>query len=168
MSDPVDAGLPGGIDAAVFRQVLGHVPTGVTVVTGMGDAGPVGLAIGSFFSVSLDPPLVGFCAGISSSSWPVIEASGAFCVNVLADDQEALCRLFASKGADKFEGVTWSATASGSPRLDGVLAWIDCDVDAVHRAGDHWICVGLVRQLKVERDAGPLVFFRGGYGRFAP
>jgi len=157
------------IPSGLYRQVLGHFPTGVTVITAIEDGTPVGLAVGSFFSVSLDPPLVGFCPDKRSSSWPVIQRAGRFCVNVLADDQEVLCRQFATKGADKFAGVGWSPTAGGgSPRLTDVLAWIDCDVEVVHEAGDHDICVGRVLGLAVEREGSPLVFYRGGYGRFEP
>jgi flavin reductase (DIM6/NTAB) family NADH-FMN oxidoreductase RutF len=156
----------GGIDAAHFRTVLGHFPTGVTVITAMGDDGPTGLAVGSFFSVSLDPPLVGFCPNKASSSWPSIRSKGVFCVNILAEDQEDLCRVFAAKGGDKFAGVGYHTSSTGSPRLHDVLAWIDCEIDAVHDAGDHEICIGRVKELEVERREGPLVFFRGGYGRF--
>ena len=166
MPDPTED-ASGGIDAAHFRTVLGHFPTGVTVITAMGDDGPAGLAVGSFFSVSLDPPLVGFCPNKASSSWPAIRSGGVFCVNILAEDQEDLCRVFAAKGGDKFAGIGWHPTSTGSPRLNDVLAWIDCEIDAVHDAGDHEVCVGRVKELDVERQhEGPLVFFRGGYGRF--
>ncbi|CAN5482778.1 flavin reductase family protein [soil metagenome] len=159
----------GGIDAAHYRSVLGHFPTGVTVITATGAEGPVGLAVGSFCSVSLDPALMAFFPGKSSTSWPGIREAGSFCVNVLAEDQEDLCRVFASKGADKFAGIGWDRAATGAPRLADVLAWIDCDIETVHDAGDHDICVGRVRELDVERRGiGPLVFFRGGYGRFEP
>jgi flavin reductase (DIM6/NTAB) family NADH-FMN oxidoreductase RutF len=157
------------VDPALFRQVLGHFPTGVTAVTAIGpDGAPVGFSVGSFFSVSLEPALVGFCAGKESSAWPAIRAAGAFCVNVLAEDQESVSRQLATRGADRFDGLDWSAAPTGSPRLTGVLAWIDCDIDAVHDAGDHEICVGRVRDLGVEREGAPLVFFRSGYGRFQP
>jgi flavin reductase (DIM6/NTAB) family NADH-FMN oxidoreductase RutF len=154
-------------DSAHFRTVLGHFATGVTVVTATGRDGPVGLAVGSFTSVSLEPPLVAFCPDRRSTSWPSIRHAGVFCVNILAEDQEDLCRVFAAKGGDKFAGVGWQPVGSGSPRLHDVVAWIDCDLEAVHDAGDHEICVGRVRELEVERrDDGPLVFYRGGYGRF--
>jgi len=156
------------IDSAHFRQVLGHFPTGVTVITAMGpDDKPSGLAVGSFFSVSLEPPLVGFCAGKGSSSWPAIRDAGVFCVNILAEDQEAVCRQLSMKGDEKFKGLGWVPASSGSPKLADVLAWIDCDIDAVHDAGDHEICIGRVREMNVEREKGPLLFFRGGYGGFA-
>ena len=165
---PEDADVT-AFDGARFRQVLGHFPTGVTVITADSPDGPVGLAIGSFTSVSLDPPLVAFCPDKRSSSWPRIREAGVFCVNVLGEDQELLCRTFASKGADKFKGIGWEPTSTGSPRLAGVLAWIDCTVEVVHDAGDHEICVGRVSEMDVgEESEGPLVFYRGGYGRFEP
>lgn len=158
---------PPPFDSARFRQVLGHFPTGVTVVTASAADGPVGLAVGSFASVSLDPPLVAFFPDRKSSSWPQIEQAGSFCVNILAEDQEEVCRRFASKGDDKFAGLGWKKSGSGAPILDGVLAWIDCDIDQVTDAGDHHCVLGRVRELEVTHDGGPLLFFRGGYGRFA-
>jgi len=157
------------VDGARFRQVLGHFPTGVTVITAAAPDGPAGLAVGSFFSVSLDPPLVAFCAAKTSSSYPKVEAAGHFVVNVLGDDQEDVCRVFAGKG-DKFAGLGYRPSpGSGAPVINDVLAWIDCDIDTVHEAGDHWIVVGHVRELEVgDESGGPLVFYRGGYGRFAP
>jgi 3-hydroxy-9,10-secoandrosta-1,3,5(10)-triene-9,17-dione monooxygenase reductase component len=156
------------IDSAHYRQVLGHFPTGVTVITAVGaDGRPAGFAVGSFFSVSLEPALVGFAAGKASSSWPGIREAGSFCVNILAEDQEAVCRQFSSKVDDKFTGLGWVPASSGAPQLADVLAWIDCDIEAVHDAGDHEICIGRVRELKVERENGPLLFYRGGYGQFS-
>lgn len=160
--------MTGPIDAGRFRTVLGHFPTGVAVITGMdADGKPAGMAIGSFGSVSLDPPLVAFMPDKSSSSWPKFRDSGHFCVNILGSDQEDVCRTFAVSGGDKFAELAWHPAGSGSPVLDGVLAWIDCDIDVVHEAGDHYIVIGKVRELDVGSTAVPLVFFQGGYGRFS-
>jgi flavin reductase (DIM6/NTAB) family NADH-FMN oxidoreductase RutF len=158
----------GGIDAAHFRNVLGHFPTGVTVITAMHEASPIGMAIGSFASVSLDPPLVLFCPQKTSSSWPHIEASGAFCANILSSEQEDLCRVMASKAADKFEGVGWRKAESGSPVLADVLGWIDCTIEGVHDEGDHFVVIGRVLELDAANSGLPLIFYRGGYGGFAP
>ena len=157
------------IDSARFRQVLGHFPTGVTVITAGASAGDrVGMAVGSFFSISLEPALVGFCAGKASSSWPKIREAGAFCVNILAADQEEACRVFASKADDKFDGIGYTpAPYSGAPLLADVLAWIDCEIDTIHDAGDHDIVVAKVHDLQVTREGDPLVFFRGGYANLA-
>lgn len=128
----------------------------------------MGLAVGSFFSVSLDPALVGFCVSQGSSSWVGIRDIGRFCVNVLAADQEEPCRVFASKVADKFEGIGHRpAPFTGAPLLDNVLAWVDCEIDVVHPAGDHNVVIGRVHDLAVVREHDPLVFFRGGYAALA-
>ncbi len=162
-------GLARAADAEWFRSVLGRYPTGVSVVTGIGpDGSPVGLAVGSFTSVSLDPPLVAFLPATSSSSWPKIEPGHKFCVNILAADQEPVCRAFASKAADKFAGLSWRPASSGSPILDDAVAWVDCDLEVVHQAGDHLIVIGRVRDLDIERPTLPLLFFQGGYGKFSP
>jgi flavin reductase (DIM6/NTAB) family NADH-FMN oxidoreductase RutF len=164
VSDISDDGAT--FDSAKFRQVLGHFPTGVTVITARGVDGPVGFAVGSFASLSLEPPQVLFCAGQSSSTWPKIEAAGRFCVNVLAESQEDVCRVFASKAPDKFAEVGWKHSGNGSPLLEGVLAYIDCDIAQVVASGDHHVVIGAVTDLEVAHEGGPLLFYRGGYGRF--
>jgi len=156
------------IDPAVYRRTLGTYPTGVVIIAGATSEGPVGVAIGSFTSVSLDPPLIGFLPGKSSTSWPKIEATGSFCVNILAADQLQVCRAFSSKDGTKFADVPWHTEATGSPVIDGVLSWIDCTIDTVAEAGDHWWVMGLVQAMDNPReDIGPLQFFRGQYGDFA-
>lgn len=154
-------------DGAKYRQVLGHFPTGVTVVTAMSDEGPAGMAIGSFSSLSLDPALVLFCATKTSASWGKLRGAGKFCVNILADDQEDVSRVFASKADDKFSEIGWKHSGNGAPLINGVLAFIDCDLHSVLDGGDHDIIVGSVTDLDVKHEGSPLVFFRGGYGRVA-
>jgi flavin reductase (DIM6/NTAB) family NADH-FMN oxidoreductase RutF len=151
------------IDQATYRRVLGHFPTGVTVIAGMDGDEPVGLAVGSFFSLSLDPALVGFCVDRSSGSWARMSSSGTFSVNILGADQEEVSRVFATSGEDKFKTIGWKPAESGSPLIDGVLAWIDCAVEDVHDGGDHEIVVGRVLGLDVGNEGGPLIFYRGGY-----
>jgi 3-hydroxy-9,10-secoandrosta-1,3,5(10)-triene-9,17-dione monooxygenase reductase component len=156
------------IDEARFRAVLGHFATGVTVVAANHDGQPVGLSVNSFTSVSLDPPLVAFCAAKTSSTWPKIRAGRLFTVNVLAEHQEDVSRVFATRNPDKFRDVRWWPAPSGSPVIEGVLAWIDCHMDAEYEAGDHLIVVGRVNDLDVAAEGRPLLFYRGGYGRFEP
>jgi flavin reductase (DIM6/NTAB) family NADH-FMN oxidoreductase RutF len=165
---PGEAPIPTSIDEARFRQVLGHFATGVTVVTGMAGREPVGLAVNSFTSVSLEPALVAFCVAKRSRTWPQLRDVGAFCVNILADNQEALSRAFAGHPPERFLGVGWRPGRSGAPILAGVLAWIECTIETEHDAGDHVIVVGRVRELDVGEEGRPLVFYRGGYGRFEP
>lgn len=156
-------------DPRWFRTVLGQYPTGVCAVTASEpDGGRAGFVVGSFTSVSLDPPLIAFFPDKGSTSWPRIQAAGRFCVNILSADQEFVCRQFAAKGADKFAGITVRETASGSPILDGVVAWIDCELGDVYEAGDHYAVFGKVLDLDIENGELPLLFFQGGYGRFSP
>ena len=108
-----------------------------------------------------------FVPAKASNAWPRIRNAGRFCANVLGEDQEKLGRRFAIKGADKFAGVGWQPGATGAPRLDGCLAFVECEVAAVHDAGDHDIVVGRVVELGVADESSPLLFYRGGYGRFA-
>ncbi|QIP88639.1 flavin reductase family protein [Streptomyces sp. Tu 2975] len=153
--------------AGEFRRVLGHFASGVTVVTAAGEDGPAGFACQSFASLSLDPPLVVFMVGRTSTTWPRIARAGGFCVNILGKDQGELCRGFAVSGADKFAGVAYRpAPFTGAPLLDGVPAWIDCTVQAVHTGGDHLLVVGRVAALDAEEDGAPLLFHRGRFGRF--
>jgi 3-hydroxy-9,10-secoandrosta-1,3,5(10)-triene-9,17-dione monooxygenase reductase component len=158
------------VDPGEFRRVLGNFATGVTVVTAPAADGadsPAGFACQSFSSLSLDPPLVVFLVGRTSTTWPRIARAGAFCVNVLGAGQGELCRAFAVSGADKFAGVAHDAApVSGSPRLAGAAAWVDCAVHAVHTGGDHLIVVGRVDALGTgEAPDGPLVFHRGRFAR---
>jgi flavin reductase (DIM6/NTAB) family NADH-FMN oxidoreductase RutF len=158
------------IEPQLFRSVMGHFPTGVTAVTALDAGEPVGMTVGSFTSVSLDPPLVAFLPGRHSRTWARIRHAGSFCVNVLTCEQLELCSALATNHDDKFGAITWHTAISGSPVIDGALAWIDCAIDAVHPAGDHDIVVGRVLALQADVAAlsGPLLFFRGGYGRFSP
>jgi flavin reductase (DIM6/NTAB) family NADH-FMN oxidoreductase RutF len=156
------------IEAATFRQVLGHYPTGVCVVTALDtDGNPCGMVVGSFTSVSLDPPLVGFFPDKRSGSWPLIEQAGHFCVNVLASDQTDLCRQLARPGANKFTDVEYELSAHNLPILAGATVAIECRLESVVPAGDHWLVLGRVLGLEARRDAGPMLFFRGQYGGFS-
>jgi flavin reductase (DIM6/NTAB) family NADH-FMN oxidoreductase RutF len=150
-------------DSKQFRAVLGHVPTPVVVVTGLNAKGdPFGITIGSFASVSLEPPLVGFFPGVNSQSWAAIRESGHFCVNVLGAAQEDLCWRFAKEGDDKFAGVEWNASDSGSPMLPGCIAYIDCDVEEETVAGDHYFVQGRVSSLThADEVSNAMAFFRG-------
>lgn len=156
------------IDSGLFRNVLGHFPTGVTVVTANGADRPIGVAIGSFVSISLEPPLVGFFLGTQSGSWKPMEEAGHFCVNILCEDQMPLCGVMASKADDKFDGVDYTAApATGAPVLPDIHAMIDCRIDQVVEAGDHNLIIGRVLAMETLRDAPPMVFYKGQYGSFA-
>jgi 3-hydroxy-9,10-secoandrosta-1,3,5(10)-triene-9,17-dione monooxygenase reductase component len=155
------------LDPHELRHVFGHHPTGVCAITALNDRTPCGMAVGSFASVSLDPPLVAFLPDRASTSFPDIRRSGSFVVNVLGADQESVCRAFATKGGDKFAGLTWTTSElTSSPVLDGIIAWVDCDIEQVIEAGDHYVVLGRVLGLSVVEAKQPLIFFRGEYGSY--
>jgi flavin reductase (DIM6/NTAB) family NADH-FMN oxidoreductase RutF len=156
------------VDEGRFKDVMARFATGVTIVTALDGGAPVGFTCQSFVSLSIDPPFVSLAPAKTSTSWPRIARAGAFCVNVLAEGQEDLCRRFATSGADKFTGVPWTpAPESGSPVLPGSLAWVDCALELVHDAGDHEIVVG--RVLGLGTGGGrPLLFYDRGFARLAP
>lgn len=157
------------IDPGLFRETLGHYPTGVAVVTAVAeDGGPIGMVVGTFSSVSLDPPLIAFYPMSNSNSFAQLRTATTFCINVLASDQEPLCRQLATRGAGKFDGVDWRPGPLGSPILSGAVSWIECTFEDIREAGDHYIVLGRVHEFAVERSTLPLLFFQGGYGRFSP
>jgi len=150
-------------DGKEYRTVLGHFPTGVVIISGLDrDGNPLGLTIGSFSSISLEPPLVGFFPGLNSKTWPAIAESGAFCVNVLSVAQAELCWRFAKEAEGRFEGVKWSASPLRSPMIDGSVAFIDCKIESSAQVGDHLFVVGRVHGLHaVEGAQSPMVFAKG-------
>jgi flavin reductase (DIM6/NTAB) family NADH-FMN oxidoreductase RutF len=163
LADSADA-----LDIARLKAVMGHFATGVTIVAGVEGGEPIGFTAQSFHSLSMDPPLVLVCPSKTVSSWPRIRDAAKFCVNILSTEQEAACMTFASKTTDKFKDVAWQAApVTGSPMIDGSLAWIDCELQAEHDGGDHTIVVGRVVDVEINaQSAHPLVFYRAGFGRF--
>jgi 3-hydroxy-9,10-secoandrosta-1,3,5(10)-triene-9,17-dione monooxygenase reductase component len=159
--------------ARQFRDVLGLFASGVTVVTSMSDGAPVGMTCQSFSSVSLEPPLVMFCPAKTSRAWPLMQRAGFFCVNILAADQADVSDAMATKGTDKFEGIDWHPSTTGAPLLAGVVGHVDCTVHSVHEAGDHYVVLGMVKELgfgEVSEDGDqrePLLYHRGSYGSVA-
>jgi flavin reductase (DIM6/NTAB) family NADH-FMN oxidoreductase RutF len=148
-----------------FRQVLGHLPTGVTVVTAHGPDGPVGITANSVTSVSLDPPLILVCVARASLTGQAILDAGRFCVNVIGAGEAETCTRFATRRTDRFDGVPWHERPGG-PGLDAAVAWIECEIRDPHDAGDHTIIVAEVTAVDAAEAATPLVFFRGAYGTF--
>ena len=149
-----------------YRDAMSQFCTGVVIVTGVHGGGMAGFAAQSFVSLSLEPPLIAVCPGKASTSWPKLKEAGHFCINVLGEDQRQVSDLFAQRG--QVADMGWRPAVSGSPILDGVLAYVDCALAAEHDAGDHTIAVGRVLDIDIlDGERAPLLFFRGGYGRFA-
>lgn len=153
-------------DQQHFRRVFGHLPTGVVVIAGRSADGELaGVTIGSFVSISLQPPLAGFFITRGSDTWSRIAPSGKFCASVLAADQEAWCWKFARDGESRFDGVPHTFGENGAPRISGSVAWIECDVQSVTEAGDHDFVLGRVTALEAaDESVGAMTFFRGEIG----
>lgn len=141
-----------------FRDALGRFATGVTVVTTLGEAGPLGLTANSFAAVSLSPPLVLWSPARRSSRFAAFAAAERFAIHVLGGHQVEICRHFSGSGS--FAGVTHETGPDGVPLLPGCLARFDCRRVAVHEGGDHAIIVGHV--LEVETAPGKPLIFQGG------
>lgn len=153
---------------ARFRKIMGHYPTGVTIVTAIGrDGAPVGLTANSVTSVSLDPPLVLVCVSEKSSSLGAILAHGSFTVNILGAGAASMAVRFAEeKRRDRFRNVAFSVRGGGGPVLEGAVAWMTCGLYRTFEAGDHVILVGEVNDGEAA-GGDPLVFIRGRYENLA-
>ena len=156
------------VSQELFRKVLGHFATGVTVVTMRQASGePWGFTVSAFSSVSLEPPLVLVCVGKESTSFEPMEQASHFAVNFLTENQEEISRRFASKTPDRFSGVAYSEGAHGTPLITGCLGFVECKKVASHIHGDHAIVVGEVLEAKAE-GGKPLLYYRGSYARLEP
>jgi flavin reductase (DIM6/NTAB) family NADH-FMN oxidoreductase RutF len=154
-------------DARDLRAALGQFATGVTIVTTRGSDGRrVGLTVNSFTSVSLDPPLVLWCLSRDAASMRHFIGAERFAVNVLAVDQIAIARRFASRHVDRFADVACSIGLGGVPLIEGAIAHFVCRSMEQHRAGDHFVFIGEVQHHECF-GGEPLVFHAGEY-RMAP
>jgi flavin reductase (DIM6/NTAB) family NADH-FMN oxidoreductase RutF len=151
------------LDPRAFRDALGRFATGVAFVTAAPEGEPAGLIVNSFASVSLEPPLVSFAPSCTSLTWSRMRRTGRFGVNVLGRRHAPFVQRATPAGSDRFAGLDWQPGRTGVPLLDDALATLECEIAAEHGAGDHWIVVGRVLDLRVSPAADPLVFFGGAF-----
>jgi 3-hydroxy-9,10-secoandrosta-1,3,5(10)-triene-9,17-dione monooxygenase reductase component len=157
--------LPGPApDARSFRDALGRFATGVAFVTAAPDGEPAGLIVNTLASVSLEPPLVSFSPARNSLTWSRMRRTGRFGVNVLGWQHEPFALRATPAGADRFAGLDWEPGPGGAPLVTDALASLECEIVAEHPAGDHWIVVGRVDDLRISPIKDPLVFFAGKFG----
>ena len=153
-------------DPSHFRNVLSHFCSGITILACHDGSRPVGLTCQSFFSVSLDPPLVAFAVGRASVSYPVIRSTGSLVINVLASDHHEISNAFAKTGVDKWRGISWSpGPIHGHPVIGGVVASLECEIDNEIECGDHFLVVSRVLSLQANPGLQPLLYFQGSYHR---
>jgi len=150
------------LDAARFRQTMGQLATGISVITVRTPQGGLGMTASSVSSVSLDPPLLLVCVGHEAAIHDELSRAERFGVNVLAADQEEAGRRFADRDRQRLEARELELSPGGVPILAGALARIECRVRERFAAGDHTIVTGLLEWSDV--GAGrPLCYFRGGF-----
>lgn len=152
-------------DQRAFRDALGHFASGITIISGVDEEGPIGFTCQSFYSVSMDPPLISFSVMTNSTTYPRIRETGKFAVNVLSHHQDRVSSQFARKGTDKWAGIDWTPTSAGNPAINDTAMWLDCDIWAEHEAGDHYIVIGRVNEMSPAEwhRHDPLLFFKGAY-----
>ena len=154
-------------DTGGFRATLGNLPSGVAAITALSDGQPIGVTVASLLMVSVEPPMVGFMLGKSSSSLPRIIEHGSFTANILPAEQQDLAIGFATKPAtERFSDVSWRpAPGTGNPVLDGAVAWIDCRITTVVEPGDYALVVGEADRFGTGPEGTPLAFHRGRFTR---
>lgn len=146
-----------------LRRAFSMFPTGVVAVCGLEDGTPVGMAVNSFSSVSLDPPLVSVCVARTSSTWPRLARLKRIGLSVLGADQEMLSRRLSARQGDRFENASWQATKDGAILLDGATLWLECAVRDHLSGGDHEIVLLEVTGSQLFPDVAPLVFHQSQY-----
>lgn len=156
------------IDSDHYRAVMRHLPTGVAAIcaTNPVTGAQNGMIVGTFASLSMDPPLVTFSVTHSSTSWPKIAEADIFSVSLLAADQQQVCRALSAKGEDKFSSIPWSGSLWGTPHIRGSLAWFDCRIDQQFTAGDHLVVIASVLEM-TPGEGAPLIFHGGTFGTFS-
>jgi 3-hydroxy-9,10-secoandrosta-1,3,5(10)-triene-9,17-dione monooxygenase reductase component len=164
MAFAVTAHAPPALDTRSFREAIGRFATGVAFVTGAPNGKPAGLIVNSLSSVSLEPPLISFCPARSSLTWSRMRRTGWFGVNVLRRQHEPFVRRATPPRADRFAGLDWWRGRCGTPLLTDAITTLECEIVAEHPAGDHWIVIGRVDDLRSSVSKDPLVFFAGSFG----
>lgn len=157
---------PAALDPLVFRNVVGHFASGVTVITTTVDGELFGTTASAVSSLSMEPPMMLACLNRSSSTHDAVVKAGYFGINILAEEQGDLAMKFGRKGADKFDGVAVTVSGHGGvPMIDGALAQIVCRVEETPTGGTHTVFLGLVQEASAREGAAPLAYYRGTFGR---
>ncbi len=154
------------LEIAHYKEVVGHYATGVVVITASSPDGLAGFTCQTFGSLSLEPILVSFAARSTSQSWSKVQDAEVIGINILSSGQEALARVFATTGIDKFNGVGWSAGPKGAPLLDGAIAHLEGRLSHRTTHGDHDIVIAAIEHVAAHPGA-PLVYYRGGFAELA-
>jgi len=156
------------LSQADLRHAFSLYPTGVVAVCALAGGRPNGIAINSFSSISLDPPLVSISIANSSATWPKLKSAPRLGLSVLGAHQNDLCRQLSSKKTDRFDGVDWQATEAGAVLLAGAALWLECRPFRVFEGGDHMVELLEITRCEVFADVPPLVFHLSQFRDLAP
>ena len=149
-----------------LRQAMRQWATGVSLVTARHRGQPRGMTVNSFTSLSLEPPMVMVALRIGSRTEEWARRGRGFALSILAQHQRALAERFAAQEgsqSDRFAPFRWHATPSGHPVPADCLAWLDCQVRQLRRAGTHRLVIAGALSARLGRPARPLLYFRQGY-----
>jgi flavin reductase (DIM6/NTAB) family NADH-FMN oxidoreductase RutF len=153
------------LEAKELRRVFGAFPTGVAALAATVDGEPVGLAVSSFTSVSLDPPLASVSVAHSSATWPRLRHLRRLGVTILGAHQEQACRSLSAKTGDRFADLDVRTTGDGALFIEGGSAWLDCSIERIVLAGDHDIVLLRIHDLDADPAVAPLVFHASAFRR---
>lgn len=148
---------------AALRQAFSLFPTGVVAVAALVDGKPVGFAVNSFTSVSLDPALVGICIANSSTTWPQLAGATRLGLSILGSGQGALCRSLSARGIDRFADIRWRAEGEGAVFIEDAALWLECEVRSSFPGGDHEVVLLEVHGSELFPDVAPLVFHQSKF-----
>jgi flavin reductase (DIM6/NTAB) family NADH-FMN oxidoreductase RutF len=167
-ADPAGLRLAPTTDPAALRRAFGCFPSGVAAVCADVDGALTGMAISSFTSVSLAPPLVSICADLASATWPVLRSAPRLGVSILGGTHGEVCRRLASRTGDRFAGVSVERSPSGAVLLHGAAAWLEAAVATEVPAGDHTVVLLRVLALAADPGVAPLLFHTSTFREVGP
>ncbi|MEA2572861.1 MAG: hypothetical protein QOH93_159 [Chloroflexia bacterium] len=155
------------IEKHLFLRVMGSFASGVTIITVMDQDGqPRGFTASAVSSLSLEPRMLLVCVSERSSTLDILKQAGSFAVNILSADQQHVAQQFSTADGDRFAGLRWrQGSETGSPVIDGTLAYAECRLTETCKGGDHVIVMGEIVAGDAH-EAEPLLYFRGRYGRY--
>jgi 3-hydroxy-9,10-secoandrosta-1,3,5(10)-triene-9,17-dione monooxygenase reductase component len=159
------------VDSSSFRSVMGRFATGVTIVTVSKNGEPHGMTVNSFTSVSLNPTLILICLDKQTLTASVIRQTGTFAINILTSRQKRLAEIFseADNEGSRFDDVSYGLSAQGLPVIKDTLGYLECVLRDEYDGGDHYIFIGEVIDLSLERDSNaPLLYYKSDYTTLNP
>ncbi|MBD8007195.1 flavin reductase [Bacillus norwichensis] len=155
------------VDNTLFRDVIGHFASGVTIITTTNEGVDFGITASAVTSLSMEPPMLLVCVNQNTGTCNAISKSKLFGVHILHEDQGELALQFARPNTNKFEGIDITYGKLGAPILREALAHMECRVVKEVTGGTHSVFLAEVVNADVE-DKNPLAYYRGKFGHFQP